>query len=254
MAIEAVIFDLDDTLCRRTAPRDLDALVAAQVAALTPHCARLGFGNLDLDELVPRFWAAFEVLYPDPDRHGDTSIEEPRWQAGPAALRTTLAEYDIICADGDAVCLWEALHEVHPHVRNHHAYPDARATLLALGAVGYRLAVATARPQSAAIVARELRRLGLPEIFEVIVTSGEAGYRKPHPLVFETAARQLGVSPERAVVVGDSYEFDIVPAAGLGMIPVLKLNEREPDPRWVLAREQVPSLAGLLELEMLRRE
>lgn len=37
------------------------------------------------------------------------------------------------------------------------------------------------------------------------------------------------------------------------MIPVLKLNERAPDPRWALARHQVPSLAALLELEILRR-
>ncbi len=79
------------------------------------------------------------------------------------------------------------------------------------------------------------------------------GYRKPHPLVFESALRQLDLQPDQAVVVGDSYEWDIVPAASLGMIPVLKLNERAPDPRWVLARYQIPSLAALLQLELLRR-
>jgi hypothetical protein len=37
------------------------------------------------------------------------------------------------------------------------------------------------------------------------------------------------------------------------MVPVLKLNDRTPDPRWALARAQIPSLAELLELDFLRR-
>jgi HAD superfamily hydrolase (TIGR01549 family) len=253
VAIKAVIFDLDDTLCRRTTPRDNNAITAAQVAALTPHCARLGLGHLDLDAVVRRFWAAFEVSYPEPDRHPNAPIEERRWREGPAAVRRALADYGVACLHEDAACLWEALHEVQPHVRNHHAYADAAPTLRALRAAGYRLAVATARPQSAAIVARELRDMGLPDVFAAIATSGEAGYRKPHPLVFASAAEQLGVQPEQVVVVGDSYEHDIVPSASLGMIAVLKLNDREPDPRWVLAHGQVPSLAALPELEILRR-
>jgi len=34
---------------------------------------------------------------------------------------------------------------------------------------------------------------------------------------------------------------------------VLKLNDREPDASWVLARYQIPSLAALLELEVFSR-
>jgi len=253
VAIEAVIFDLDDTLCRGTAPIDWDAVTALQVAALTPDCTRLGFGHLDLFEVVRRFWASFAAAYPDPDRQPDAPLEERRWRDGPAALRTHLTAYGVGCAEDDAVRLWEALWLVPPSAKNHHLFPDAVATVLALSAAGYRLAVATARPQSAAITARELRELGLPDVFAAIATSGEAGYRKPHPLVFESAAKQLGVRPEQAVVVGDDYEQDIVPAAGLGTVPVLKLNERDPDPDWVLARYQVPSLAALLDLEIVRQ-
>lgn len=253
VTIEAVLFDLDDTLSRRTAPLDWNAITALQVAELRSHCRRLGFSHLDLDAVVRRFWTRFEASYPDPDSHPDTPIEELRWREGPAAIRDTLAEYGVACADDDAVCLWEALHTVPPGARNLHLYPDAASTVRALGAAGYRLAVVTARPVSAAIVARELREQGLPDVFAAIVTSGDVGYRKPHPLVFEEALQQLYLQPEHAVVFGDSCECDIVPAASLGMIPVLKLNEREPDPRWVLARYQVPSLAALLQLELLRR-
>jgi HAD superfamily hydrolase (TIGR01509 family) len=253
VVIEAVIFDLDDTLCRWTAPIDWDAVTALQVSELTPHCERLGFGRLDLDEFVRRFWASYAAAYPGPGQHTDALLEERRWCDGPVAFQAHLAEYGVKCAEDDAVRLWEALWLVPPSAKNHHLFPDAVATVLALSDAGYRLAVATARPQSTAVTAWELRALGLPDVFAAIVAAGEVGYRKPHPLVLESAARQLGVRPEQALVVGDSYDYDIVPAAGLGMVPVLKLNERAPDPRWELAREQVPSLAALLELELLRR-
>lgn len=248
MTIEAIIFDLDDTLCRGTAPVDWEAVTALQVAALTPDCTRLGFDHLDLVDVVRRFWAGFATAYPDPDRDPHAPLEERRWRDGPAALRAHLAGCGVRCAEGDAIRLWEALWLVPPSAKNHYLFPDAASTVLALNARGYRLAVATARAQSAAVTARELKELGLPDVFAAIVAAGEAGYRKPHPRVFESAARQMGVRPEHSVVVGDDYERDIVPAASIGMIPVLKLNERPPDPRWVLAQYQVSSLSALLEL------
>jgi HAD superfamily hydrolase (TIGR01549 family) len=232
---------------------DWDAVTLLQATALAPHCHRLGFGHLDLDDVVRHFWAAFAVLYPEPDLHPDLPLEERRWTDGPHALRNILAEFGVVCPDDEAVGLWEALNSMPWRARHLHLYEDAVSTLQALRAAGYRLGVATARALSAAVVAQELREQGMPEIFEVIATSGEVGYRKPHPLVFASAARQLGVQAERALVVGDSYESDIVPAASLGMIPVLKLNERAPNPRWVLTHEQIPSLAALLELDLLRR-
>lgn len=81
----------------------------------------------------------------------------------------------------------EAINNVSPIDRNLHLHPDAVPTVRALDAAGYRLALVTARPVSAAIVALELRQQGLPDVFEAIVTSGDVGYRKPHPLVFSLA-------------------------------------------------------------------
>ena len=47
------------------------------------------------------------------------------------------------------------------------------------------------------------------------------------------------------LMVGDSYSEDIVPEARLGMKSVVKLNDRDPDPAWVLASHQVRSLDDL---------
>lgn len=152
-----------------------------------PDCERLRFGHLDLDAVVRRFWTSFDASYPDPNSHPEAPIEELRWREGSNAIRKTLAEYRVACAPDDANCLWEAISNVSPIDRNLHLYPDAAPTVRALDATGYRLALVTARPVSAAIVARELRQPGLPDVFEAIVTSGDVGYRKPHPLVFSLA-------------------------------------------------------------------
>lgn len=103
------------------------------------------------------------------------------------------------------------------------------------------------------IISRELADQGLPAVFETIITAADAGYRKPHPFLFESALRRLGIAPDQAVFVGDSYEDDIVPAAQLGMVAVLKPNDRVPDTSCLLAHYQVSSLAVLLQLKVLRR-
>ncbi len=55
--------------------------------------------------------------------------------------------------------------------------------------------------------------------------SFQLGWAKPDPEIFAEALRRAGVGPERAVMVGDSYDEDIAPAAALGMRTV-----------WVLTR------------------
>ena len=246
MTVHAVLFDLDDTLWRVEGTPDWDEITGLQSVELAPHVARLGFDHLDLAKFIRCFWCNWSAANSVPN----PALKELK----PAAtIQETLAEYGVECADGDAECLWETLHNVPFRYFNIRPFPDAISTVEALSAAGYRLVVITNRPLTPKIVGRELRDQGLPEVFEGIVTSGEVGFRKPHPLVFESAIRQLGVQPDEAVVVGDSYENDIVPAAKLGMVPVLKLNGREPDASWVLARYQVSSLAALLQLEVFSR-
>ena len=49
-----------------------------------------------------------------------------------------------------------------------------------------------------------LRKTALLPYFDAVVTSDDAGERKPHPAPFLQACRALGVSPAEALVVGDS--------------------------------------------------
>lgn len=69
--------------------------------------------------------------------------------------------------------------------------------------------------------AREiLRRTKLESLFDTIIISGEVGYRKPHPHVFNELARGLGVKKEYILFTGDDPEPDIHGASRAGMNPV----------------------------------
>ena len=68
---------------------------------------------------------------------------------------------------------------------------------------------------------RFLDESGLSKYFDAIVISGEVGYRKPHPAIFEAMLEQLGVKPSEAVHVGNLIEEDVGGAKGVGMYAVL---------------------------------
>jgi REG-2-like HAD superfamily hydrolase len=62
-----------------------------------------------------------------------------------------------------------------------------------------------------------LERLGLRAFFDFLVISHEVGYEKPHPRIFQEAIGRAGEESSRILHVGDSWEFDILPARRLGM-------------------------------------
>ena len=58
---------------------------------------------------------------------------------------------------------------------------------------------------------------GIRSYFDFVLTSAASYYRKPHARAFEIALAQWSVSPEDAVMVGDSLQADIYGAKNLGM-------------------------------------
>lgn len=64
-------------------------------------------------------------------------------------------------------------------------------------------------------------KLGYRELFDSLVVSAEVGYRKPAEVIFEAALKETGSSPENSVMVGDTYEADIVGANRMGMRSML---------------------------------
>jgi putative hydrolase of the HAD superfamily len=97
-------------------------------------------------------------------------------------------------------------------------YDDARPALSAWRARGLRLVVVSNWDVSLHDV---LARVGLGPLLDGIVTSAEAGARKPAAAIFERALRLAGVRPGDAVHAGDSRDEDVAGARAAGIEPVL---------------------------------
>jgi len=69
----------------------------------------------------------------------------------------------------------------------------------------------------APVIYAGLKKLGINHFFNAILISEDAGWRKPHNKIFETALKKLNVKAEETVYIGDSPLEDIKGAKALGM-------------------------------------
>lgn len=91
----------------------------------------------------------------------------------------------------------------------------------------------------------------LAGLFDLNLTSAEVGAAKPHPAIFEAAARWGGVTPDQMLHVGDDPERDVLAARRAGLEAVWVRRDHEnpwpllehPPPRWILS-----DLEGLVEI------
>lgn len=61
-----------------------------------------------------------------------------------------------------------------------------------------------------------LKDFGIFKFFRKVIDSSKVGIRKPDPDIFKLAIKELGDAPSDILVIGDSYENDIIPAQKLG--------------------------------------
>ena len=66
-----------------------------------------------------------------------------------------------------------------------------------------------------------LKKFDLAGFFDTLVVSGDVGWRKPSPRIFERALNALRVAPSEAVFVGDAPYHDIRGAKKMGMKTIL---------------------------------
>jgi putative hydrolase of the HAD superfamily len=199
----AVLLDLDGTLLDGS---ELPAALRAtgeRLAALAP--------GLDPDDFVRAHTAAWEELWPEVEDEwmlgagSGTSIERRAWAA-------TLARCGL---DGPA--LVDAVAEIHRETAKaaHRPYPEVRAALSALRAVGFATAIVT---NGAADLQRaKLADAGLERAVDLVVVSSEVGTKKPDPAIAEHALLELGADPSRSWFVGDNLWVDVEVGVRAGM-------------------------------------
>ncbi len=124
-------------------------------------------------------------------------------------------------------------------------YADTAPALGSLRSLGIRIAVVSNWDCS---LGGLLGTLGLGGLLDRVVTSAEAGFRKPHPRIFQTALEALQCRPERAIMVGDSVDIDIAGGRAAGIRSVLidrsGLVPEQDDVERILTLANLPALLG----------
>lgn len=203
--IEAVLFDLDNTLvdCLETWRAAFAEVLEAEHAS-HPELRSLG----PLEHVHDHVFRPLML-----ERHAEIGGEWDDELVG-YGFRRLLTDH-ALRDDALAARLSEAYLDALS--RPFGLFPDATPTLEALGA-RYRLGLITngaAKNQRARI-----EPLGLDAYFEAIAVSGELGVRKPDPAIFDHVLGRLGVSASAAVHVGDDIEADVGGAKAAGMAAV----------------------------------
>lgn len=193
--IEAVLFDLDDTLL------DGDEAWRSGVRALLTRCPQV-----PLQPGITAWDRAFELYFP---RYlaGELTLAECR-----AVRMRTWAELVGVSLPAGAEHDWFDTYQA-GYAAGWTLFPDARPCLDALAGVRLGLITNGDTEQQHAKVAA----LGLTETFAVVIASGDIGIAKPDPRIFKLAAERLGVPPERCAFIGDRQDTDAQAAAATGM-------------------------------------
>ncbi len=96
----------------------------------------------------------------------------------------------------------------------------------------------------------KLRESKLIDYFDVILCSEEVGQSKPAKAVFDRALDMAGTTAEKSIMIGDSYQADIVGAENAGIKAVLFDPTREHKvgfhPYHIHALDQLPGIIPLI--------
>jgi len=76
----------------------------------------------------------------------------------------------------------------------------------------------------------KLKKSKLAPFFATVTSSEEVGVKKPNPLVFTTALLKAGATAQSSVMIGDTFDADILGAEGVGMDTIF-FNYRKEIPK-----------------------
>ena len=75
---------------------------------------------------------------------------------------------------------------------------------------------------------KKIENSGLNHYFDKIITSEEAGVKKPNPIIFEYALQQTNAISSESIMIGDNWEADIMGAKNVGLDVIFCNFNKEP--------------------------
>ncbi|MEC0228428.1 pyrophosphatase PpaX [Paenibacillus alba] len=96
-------------------------------------------------------------------------------------------------------------------------FPNVRIVMEKLHAAGYKIGIVTSKIRQTTLMG--LKLCGLDTFISTIVTVEDVKEAKPHPEGIFAALKELGSTPDQAIMVGDSH-YDIEAAKNAGVTAV----------------------------------
>ncbi|SRR5579883_1440519 len=225
--LKAVLFDVDDTLFdHRYSSRS--ALAALQ-QKYPSHLSMVPLDEIEAHNLRILNEIHIDVLA------GSLSIDNARAKR----FATLLGIYGMSLSPEESLTVggwYRAQYEA-----SWRATPGATMVLEALRNRGITVGVVT--NNLVAEQTQKLEQCGLAPLVDSVTISEEAGCTKPDERIFQIALERVKSAPQQALMVGDSWNNDIIGArnAGIQAIWYNCYNEPSPDVR-------VPQVTSLSEL------
>lgn len=215
MTIRAVIFDLGHTLWD-IEPGDGVELARVYRVMRDELCARLPRDDVPAADVLQR--AVTDVLRDS----ADTYFMRGEHEVQPASHAWVHQACVRLGLDVDEAILRELAPPLFAtEIDRLRCAEGTVEALAALNAEGYALGCVTNTLADGETIRRMLEKHRVLHLMRSVVVSSDAGYRKPHRSLFETALRETGVSAHEAVFVGDAPWHDIAGAREAGMFAVL---------------------------------
>ncbi len=252
-----LLFDLDDTLVAEEASVENAFRATCEIArarfgadphalyrAIRSHSSRLWHGSPTYDYAKAIGIASWEGLW------GRFTGDEPNLKAlsewVPAYRREAwaLALGEAAVEDaGIAQELSECF--IRERRRCHEPFPETRAVLTRLSRSCRMALVTNGAPD---VQRQKIAESGIAHFFDKILISGEFGFGKPDPRIFQAAIEHLGGSAERSAMVGDSASRDIAgaKAAALKAIWIVRPSIERATHDGVTPDETIANLEELL--------
>lgn len=198
MPIQAVLFDLDNTLTHR------DLTAQAYSRYLAEYYAP-ALKQVDSDKIIEIVRRIDNGGYPKKEllTHGSIGasaayalLQELSWLTPPSIEE--LAQFWFSHFGRFAVEM-----------------PAAEQVLTQLKDEGYQLAIVSNGGHDTRL--NTIRGLGIETYFDEIISSGLVGFNKPQPEIFQITAERLGVQPAQCLYIGDHPINDVQGATEAGM-------------------------------------
>jgi putative hydrolase of the HAD superfamily len=198
----AVLFDLDDTI--------YDHLHASRCGATALHREYAHFSSKTLEELCQEQYRLLNEV------HGKVLQGLLTKEQARAERWRRLTEWcGGTVTDDEANVLAERYRAVYQE--NRRAIPGVIALLERLKD---RVTVGIVTNNLTEEQKDKLRHLKMEGLIDFMVTSEEIGEPKPGRAIFEAALSRAGCEPQEAMMIGDSWEVDVLGAIGAGIRPL----------------------------------